>query len=99
MDIFEILVKYSPFLMASMCLYISFGLWKINKARNMWELKTLLFVPTTLFLMYMWIGIFQSSVYNSRNWSRMIIGFNLGVVIPIINSSLKLIKNKNKGGK
>jgi hypothetical protein len=96
MDIIEFLIKCSPFIISGMALYILIGLVKISNYFKTWETKSLCLLPGSIFLLYAYIGLFSPHIELSRNLSRIVMSFNLGVVFPVIQSFLQNVKSNSE---
>ncbi len=78
-----------PFVLVFMSLYLLFELIRINKIVNMWEVESLMFIPTFYCILYLWIGIFQPDPALTKSIGRTIVALSLGISIRVAHSYYK----------
>ncbi len=90
------LLLYTPFVIVLLSSFILYKLYSIHKINNRWELESLSIIPTAFLVLYLWIGVYNPAVEDSRAWLRAVLILSLSVGSHVAYSYSKSLK---KGGK
>lgn len=97
MSINDSFILYTPFFFVILSLILLYWLYRIYKITKSWILEMIMIIPSSIAILYTWIGFWNPAIEKARLGFRFVVAFALGIGIHIAYTHAKSLFSK-KGG-